>query len=41
VLVVTFWETANVYQQGTSEESVGRAAIHAKCDASLCRLGTD
>ena len=72
-LGVTFWDTANVYQQGTSEEFVGRAirrysrrddivlatkvfgrmhdgptggglsrgAIHAQCDASLRRLGTD
>jgi 1-deoxyxylulose-5-phosphate synthase len=72
-LGVTFWDTANVYQQGTSEEYVGRAvrryarrqdvvlatkvfgrmhdgptgaglsraAIHAQCDASLQRLGTD
>ena len=72
-LGVTFWDTANVYQQGTSEEYVGRAvrryarrqdivlatkvfgrmhdgptggglsraAIHAQCDASLRRLGTD
>jgi len=24
-LVVTFWDTANVYQAGTSEEFVGRA----------------
>ncbi len=72
-LGVTLWDTANMYQQGTSEEFVGRAvrryarredfvlatkvfgrmhdgptggglsraAIHAQCEASLRRLGTD
>jgi hypothetical protein len=30
-LGITFWDTANVYQKGSSEEIVG-AALHAKYD---------
>ena len=39
-LGITFWDTANVYGHGTSEEIVGRA-IMEQVDASLARLGTD
>jgi 1-deoxyxylulose-5-phosphate synthase len=36
-LGVTFWDTANVYQHGTSEELVGRAIRrYSRRDTSTC-----